>query len=367
MDSILGQTKAIEVLQAALRNGRLHHAYIFHGPAGVGKFTLARAFARLLLCHDPQADLTGQVVACDACASCRLIPAKAPPEGDPAPVHPDLIITTKELARYSEDRQVRDRKLISIPVEVIKQYFLEPAYRAAQLRHNKVMIIDEAELIAPVGQNAMLKTLEEPPAGMFLILVTSSEDRLLPTIRSRCQRITFVSLSDADFDAWLSARGAELTPAQRQWLLNFANGSPGRAELALKYDLLEWSETILPGIDEARAGRPPSKLGGIIAASINAFAERWVDAHANASKEAANKLAAGLMWSMIAQHARRRMAQAAAKLTPGDNDAASAALEPWLGVIDALNTAEVELGANVNLGLVCDHLLSGMHRSLNVA
>ncbi|MCX5662452.1 MAG: AAA family ATPase [Planctomycetota bacterium] len=382
MDFILGQSRAIDVLQAALRNGRLHHAYVFHGPSGVGKFTAARAFARVLLCHEPQTDLAGQVVACDACASCRLLPERPAPVAEPAnakeagstggPVHPDFIVVTKELARFSDERQIRERKLTTIPVEVIEQHFLGPAHRAPQLRHNKVLVIDEAELIAPVGQNKLLKTLEEPPAGMYLILVTSSEDRLLPTIRSRCQRIAFMPLGEKDFDAWLTTREAKadaapLSATQKQWLLDFAGGSPGRAALALEYNLLAWSESVLPGLDAARKGRTSGRLGATIALHINTFAEQWVDAHANASKEAANKLAAGLMWSMIAQHARRRIAQASTDLQPGAVDAAEAALNPWLGVIDALAGAETELAANVNLGLVCDHLLSVMHRSLSAA
>ena len=94
MDTILGQTRAIDQLLAALASGRLHHAYIFHGPAGVGKCTTARAFAAVLLCHDPVTDLAGRVAACGACASCRAIEAGK---------HPDLPVIVQELALYSAD------------------------------------------------------------------------------------------------------------------------------------------------------------------------------------------------------------------------------------------------------------------------
>src|SRR5690606_4650358 len=117
--------------------------------------------------------------------------------------HPDLHVVTKELARYSEDRSTRERKLTQIPVDVLRTELIEPVYRAAQMGHGKVFIVDEAELLNDAGQNAMLKTLEEPPAGTTIILVTSIQDRLLPTIRSRCQRVAFVPLPDSVVSRWL--------------------------------------------------------------------------------------------------------------------------------------------------------------------
>ncbi|MEL7087151.1 MAG: hypothetical protein AAGL98_01715, partial [Planctomycetota bacterium] len=223
MDAILGQTHALDQLHAQLTSGRVHHAQIFHGPAGVGKFTTALALAKVLLCHAPERDLAGRVTACGGCVSCltfRPAPEEAGPDATPGAgagaaagagagagafpgvAHPDLHVVNKELARYSDDRQVRDRKLTSIPVDVLRTALIEPAYLGAQLNHGKVFIVDEAELLNAAGQNVLLKTLEEPPTpddntgggGTTIILVTANEDRLLPTIRSRCQRIAFVPL-----------------------------------------------------------------------------------------------------------------------------------------------------------------------------
>lgn len=363
MQQILGQTLAVDTLQTALRNGRLHHAYIFHGPTGVGKFTTACAFAKVLLCHDPQTPPTGDrgaMSACGACGSCRLI-------GDGAPshtAHPDLRIVAKELARYSDDASVRGRKLTSIPVDVLRQSLIEPVYRAAQIGHRKVLIVDEAELLNDTGQNLLLKTLEQPPSETYLILVTASQEKLLMTIRSRCQRVAFVPLPDEVVSQWLEQQDSSLTNDRHSWLVGFAGGSLGKARLAMEYGLFEWGQTVVSAIDQASQGQYPVDLGQEIKEMIDGFAKRWVDDHDGASKEAANRMGAAAMWSIISQHARQQIHTLASQYTAGDLAACESALEPWLGVIDALTQAEHELARNVNLGLVTDHLVSLIYRAL---
>ncbi len=365
MDRIRGQARAIGVLQTQWAAERMHHAYIFHGPAGVGKFTTAVALARLLLCHNPATNLTGAVEACGACPSCRLLPADA--DRPEAIAHPDLHVIRKELAAYSDDAQVRARKQLSIPVEIVRRHLIEPAGLAPQLKHGKVFIIDEAELLNASSQNVLLKTLEEPPADTTIILVTSSEDRLLPTIRSRCQRVPFTPLSDGDVEWWLDQQGAELGASERAWLLGFANGSLGRARLALDHGLASWAETMLPMLDAMASGRPAAGLGAELADRIKAFAEKWVKDHPNASKEAANRMAAGLGFSILTTYARQRIAGLAADGEPGALADAEARLDPWLGVIDAAADAERLLSNNVNLSLVCDHLTASAGRRLMAA
>lgn len=361
MDEILGQSRAIDVLQAALQSGRVHHAFVFHGPAGVGKFTTAKAFARVLLCHDARRDLGGRMTACGACESCRLLGG----EGDQsAKAHPDFHVVRKELAKFSDDKQIRDRKLLTIPVDVLESRLLVPVYRAAQLRHNKVFIVDEAELIDPRGQNLLLKTMEEPPPGTFVILITSSEEKLLPTIRSRCQRVVFLPLPDGVVRKWIDEHAREMPAASKAWLLEFAGGSLGRAELALRNNLAEWAHAILPALDDAAKGKFAADLGSRIAERIDGFAKAWVDQHENASKEAANKLAASLMWVLISQHARQRLVSFAATVPTGDPAVGEEKLSPWVGVIDSLGAAEMEIGANVNLGIATDHLVSRIYRAL---
>ena len=374
MDHVLGQPHAIDLLDRQLSTGRRHHALIFHGPVGVGKFTAALAYARILLCHQAQPDLTGRVTACGACESCRLLRAISDDDDTPSDEHddtfglttghPDLHVVRKELARYSDDRAVRDRKLTRIPVEVLRAALIEPAYLAAKLGHGKVFIVDEAELLNPAGQNALLKTLEEPPAGTTLILVTGNEDRLLPTIRSRCMRIAFHPLPDEAVEDWCDKHAPDLPADQRRALVRFAAGSLGRAEVIARFGLLSWFDTVLPILTRAGQGRPAPELGQTLYQFIDAFAADWVKAHANASKEAANKQGADLMWSLIATHARHRIAELADGCDPDDPIAGETLLDPWLRVIDATETAQQLLASNVNLSITCDHAAAAMQNAL---
>ncbi|MEM7627084.1 MAG: DNA polymerase III subunit [Planctomycetota bacterium] len=379
MDTIFGQPHALDQLHAQLASGRIHHAQIFHGPTGVGKFTTALALAKVLLCHATERDLAGRVMACGGCASCRAfrLPDNPDDAGQnldafPGVAHPDLHVVNKELARYSDDRQVRDRKLTSIPVDVLRTALIEPAYLGAQLSHGKFFIVDEAELLNAAGQNALLKTLEEPPTpseggGTTIILVTSNEDRLLPTIRSRSQRIAFVPLPDEVLDRYLQEHGESLTPVERSWLVSYAQGSLGRARLVLDYRLTEWADVIVGQLNRLTGGRAVPSLGADMAERINGFAETWVKNHTNASKEAANKLAAGLMFSLVAVFARQQLDRLAEECDPADPDTAEAKLNPWLDTISALRTAESRLNSNVNLGLVCDGLATQIALSLRQA
>lgn len=363
MDHVLGQPRALDQLQASLASGRMHHAWIFHGPKGVGKFTAAVALAKLLLCHEPQTSLTGQVMACDSCASCKLMRQSGlTDEGVSTSAHPDFHLITKELARFSDDAQVRARKLLNIPQDVVREHLIDPVSRVAQLRHGKVFIVDEAELLDERSQNLILKTLEEPPAGTTIILVTSSEDRLLVTIRSRCQRVAFGPLPEDVVATWVQKHLPEVAGNDRDWLIQFSGGSLGRVVLARDYDLFNWSRQVLPGVDMAATGQAPGTLGSTMTQLIDDLAKTWVDQHANASKEAANRMGAGLMLAMIAQHARGKLAMLAGKVKAGDVEAGDALLEPWLHIIESLGQAELALRSNVNMGLAMDHLVSMMAR-----
>lgn len=378
MQAILGQPRAISALASQVATGRVHHAQIFHGPPGVGKFTTAVAFATLQLCHDPVSDLHGNLSACDHCKSCKLLrtlkqdeedaPAKDDPMGHLSSAHPDLHIITKELALFDDDANVRARKLTTIPVDVIRTNLLGPAGLASKLNHGKVFIIDEAELLAGAGQNAMLKTLEEPPPGTCIILVTASEDRLLPTIRSRCQRVPFVPLSDEQVGAWLSREASDLDEKTRKWVIGFAMGSIGRAALAVKYELVEWGTAVLGPIQQlVRTGLPQAQLGEAIAGCVDGFAKAWVGDHKNASKLAANRQAAGLMGSMIANYARRHLAKLADECDPETPGRSEQVLEPWLAVIEAVDAFERQLRANVNLNHCCAGLGLGVNAVLMAA
>ncbi|MEM6333673.1 MAG: hypothetical protein AAF823_10085, partial [Planctomycetota bacterium] len=230
----------------------------------------------------------------------------------------------------------------------------------------KVFIIDEAELLDPYAQNALLKTFEEPPDNTTLILVTAREDRLLPTMRSRCQRIAFAPLPDETIHQWLTDYLTPQAEAERSaasgntdpnltWLTAFAQGSLGRARTAADHGLTEWGQTLEPQLDALAQGKPAPTLGADLYARVQAFAEAVVKKQKNASKEAANRVAANLAWSIVAGHAHRAIVAESSAATPRD-PAAAARLERWAAVLDAVQDTEAMLASNVNLSLLCDHL-----------
>jgi DNA polymerase III subunit delta' len=304
---VVGHERAKGLLSEAISRGRVHHAWIFHGPMGVGKFTAALAFAAELLtppADDPQHDSVRSMLR--------------------AGTHPDLHVVTKELARISRETDIRSRKLITIPKDVIDEFLLEPITRSRSVecdsRASRVFIVDEAELLdrsptnAPT-QNSMLKTLEEPPPGAVIILVCSDEQRLLVTIRSRCQRVGFSPLEPEQTAMVLSRLNEPATGPVGQWVLGFCEGSPGLAQLALKQGLFAWHQALGPvlGVVLENPGSAV-ELGTLCAGLVEERAKAIVDADGQASKEAANRFWAKRMLAFMATAFRAQMVQASSTL-----------------------------------------------------
>lgn len=349
--SVVGQERARAVLTDTMRSGRVHHAWIFHGPAGVGKFTTALAFAANLLDPSLAPNLSGELEPDPSSPVQRLLAAGS---------HPDLVVITKELAKFHDEARIRNAKQTTIPVDVIRDFLVRPATLGPALPASeaggesligKVFIIDEAELMNAQGQNALLKVLEEPPARVAIILVTESEEGLLPTIRSRCQRVFFPVMTDGDMQAWLAqmaARGDEaaahvagLAIEERDWLVNFAEGSPGVFVAADQGGLYGWWRALEPMLIGVEQGRYSVDMGPTMARLVEEWAAAWVKRNDLASKEAANKAAAGWMFRMLAGHFRRRLRIVAGRQAP------SGPLEPLLACLDAIRAAESEIDANV--------------------
>lgn len=345
MSSVVGQDRAIGVLAGALRAGRVHHAWIFHGPPGVGKFTTALAFAALLLDPTTQATFSGEMLADPDSQVQKLLGSGT---------HPDLFVVNKELAVYAQDASVRKSKQLFIAVDVIREFVLEPGLLGPTLRNEgaagKVFIIDEAELMKRESQNAVLKFLEEPPGRVVIILVTSSEERLLPTIRSRCQRVFFGAISEPAMERWLERQDWELSGEERAWLLKFAEGSPGVFSLAKQGGLYEWWTRLAPMLRGMETGSYAVEMAPAMTELVKGWAESWVDAHENASKEAANKAGADWMFRLLAGYWRARLARAAPVGKSG----------PYLAAIDAVRSAEPEMDSNVNFEFVMEKLSAEM-------
>ena len=340
---LLGQARAKADLQALLHADRLPPALIFHGPAGVGKMTAARILAALLL--DPET--TGAEI--DA-----FEPRRGSETAHLLEVgsHPDLHWIAKSRCRDSQVPALRERKLTNIPVDLLRELMLggiageirfeSTVQRTPYRGHGKVFLIDEAEDLDATGQNALLKTLEEPPSRTWIVLVVTDRTRLLPTIRSRCHQVAFTPLDEPCMERFLGRLGDEIDPADRAWLLDFAEGSPGRVRLALDASLRAWEQSLDAPLAALAARGAIDGFSTAMADLVKGFAEAQVKADPQASKEAANRLGTRLLLGMLARRLRTWLRDAAST-----GDAAAAAR--WASWIERLDLAERHLDANVNL------------------
>lgn len=158
-DELVGQHKVADHLAAAVRRGAISHAYLFVGPAGTGKKSAARALACAILCEDD---------ACGTCEVCRRVKRGS---------HPDVRVISPEGAANYIIEQIRD---------IIHDVSLSPAEA-----RRKIFILDAADTLNDASANAFLKTLEEPPDDVVIILLATTYDGVLPTISSRCQVVRF--------------------------------------------------------------------------------------------------------------------------------------------------------------------------------
>lgn len=206
LTDVVGHAAAIARLGRAAREDRPAPAYLFSGPAGVGKRTLADAFTSELLCATPGPD-----GACGVCAQCVRVAVGT---------HPDVRVVVREDDRRDiRTEQIRD---------LTRWLVLRPL-----MAQRKVAVVDGADALNEHGQNALLKTLEEPPGASVLLLVVGRSSLLLPTVRSRCQQVRLDPLTPDELAQFLERHG--VARAESATLVARAAGSPGRA-LALRED-----------------------------------------------------------------------------------------------------------------------------------
>jgi DNA polymerase-3 subunit delta' len=189
--SVLGHTRELDKLRNSAASGRLAHAYAFAGPSGIGKKRFAFELARCLLC-DNHSD--AELEACGTCSSCQQASAGT---------HPDLLAvglpegkSELPLKLFIGEKETRGKEGLCHDLS------LKP-----MSARRRVAIIDDAEWMSEEAANALLKTLEEPPPNSVLILIVTSTDRLLATIRSRCQVVTFQPLNPTDIQKLLLQEG----------------------------------------------------------------------------------------------------------------------------------------------------------------
>ncbi|HEY7727786.1 MAG TPA: hypothetical protein VID50_04980 [Candidatus Eisenbacteria bacterium] len=239
--TLRGQEEALGFLRAVLRSGHLGHAYLFHGPAGVGKTRAALWFARALLCEEPETDRSP----CGRCAGCR----------DAARLrHPDLELLVPLPTLRTEGRtekqaeEARSEVRATVIQRIASEALFTPVFARPSLHSiediarakrflsltarrdggAKVLIVKRAEAMTVPAANAFLKMLEEPQSGRVLVLCARRAGALLPTVRSRCLPVRFAPLA-ADFIASALIEARSLTKETARLVAATAQGSLGKA------------------------------------------------------------------------------------------------------------------------------------------
>lgn len=228
---IIGQQRAIERLQRAISAKKVAHAYLFSGPAGVGKATAAKALFCALNCT------AASGIGCGRCESCSRAASG---------VHPDLIVVEKDGAFIKIDQ-----------VRALEGRLAYPPHEARW----RLVLIDDAHLLNANAANALLKSVEEPRPGTLFTLVTPALHKMVPTLISRCQRVRFGPLRDQEVLEVLRRvdHEQELDEASLGRAAAVSEGSPARALLLLEGDALDelrdTRDTLL------QAARVPSAAG----------------------------------------------------------------------------------------------------------
>lgn len=214
---IVGHEQIKEHMQAAIRDKKPFHAYLFQGEEGVGKEALARTFAAGLQCQSESADKP-----CKECVSCRQMES-----GN----QPDVIWVTREKASLGVD-EIREQLCNTMDIKPFSSPY-------------KIYLVPEAEKMTEASQNALLKTIEEPPEYGIVILMTSNISALLPTIQSRCLTMEFRPLSTAVVESYVKEH-CQVPDYQARASAAFAQGNLGKAmRYAKSEDFIERKDHII--------------------------------------------------------------------------------------------------------------------------
>lgn len=246
---LINQAHAVMLLRTAARSGRVSHAYLFAGPAGVGRHDAAIAFAQLLNCERPQAN-----DACGECRPCRLIAAGNYPDVRTVDVERGLLLDPRDTTRTV------------IGIDQVRALRREVAFPPLEGKY-KVYIFAGADRMQAEAANSLLKVLEEPPPQVVIILVAESTVPMLPTVVSRCQLVRFSLVPAGEIEQALIARH-NLDRGRARFIAAIAGGQLGRAVTwATSQEDLEWREQTLQLLERMESADLLERMDAAEAAS----------------------------------------------------------------------------------------------------
>lgn len=335
MWQIYGQEHLTRQLSAGLLTGRLAHAYLLVGPPHVGKMTLAVNIAQAVNC--PERDGGAP---CGACSQCQRI-ARG--------VHPDVQVIG--VGSGEEDGPAR-RDIRIDQVREIEGFLNLSAYEGA----GKVVIIDGAELMNAAAANALLKTLEEPPAGTMLLLLTANEDALLSTIRSRCRALHLKPLARTELERRLVS-DYNAAPELAARLARLSRGCLGQAVNALRDgETLEQRDAELERLQEVCSGGLDTRFE---------YAAELAGRFNREREETKELLYLWLGWwrdLLLVKEAAEEYVHNADCLTPLRMQAGGLSTAQVAGFIRRLNRTLAALDGNANARLALENLMLNLPR-----
>jgi DNA polymerase-3 subunit delta' len=319
---ILGQERVLGHLRAAWNADRLAHAYLFLGPEGVGRASVARALAAALNCARPGEEWD----ACGECPSCRRMAAGT---------HADFLV----IAPTSESRHPQ------IKIEQVREFRRLTAYPPMEGGW-RVALIKPAEDMRPEAAHALLKTLEEPPARHLLILAAGSDADLFPTIVSRCQKMGFTPLPTALVVGELQARRG-LSREDALFLTALSGGSLGRALTLNPEEMAQERRRVLGDLENLAQGSATTVLD-------------WAKRLAKNNQELAFFILLAQMWYrdllLLNSGAPSRLLAHQDCLTDLEREKGRGGPKTWFAGFAALAAAHRQLQANLNPQLTLDIL-----------
>lgn len=317
MTSMVGHDDNVQALRDAASSGRLHHAWLLTGPEGVGKGLFARAAARWLLAEAAGSRPEGGSFSIDPThPTARLIEAGS---------HPDLRVVERVTREKTGDQA---RNISIAQIRALSSLF----GATGGLSSRRVAIIDSVDDLEPKAANALLKSLEEPPADGIFVLVSHAPGRLLPTIRSRCRALRFAPLDNDVMAVIVADAMPDATATERDTLVAAGEGSPGRALRFAGLEIVTLDMTIDRLVTE---GDPTNTIRSALASSLapkaaqaryEAFLERAPSRLAQAAK---GRSGPALERAVAAWSEARRIASGAVRLS----------LDPQLTVFEIASLA----------------------------